>query len=160
MADEFILNRANEGDQYPRLAESIEKILSDDGQAKVTVVKKSNGTMPLDRHWRALMPQVALIMQSYGVTMKMSSPSGKAQFERVFDKDDAHDLFTSHFMPIGENGKRKSWSKNGREGMEVATTGDRCHAIERLYAYWLEKGHNLQRFNDSEYESLMKSQEI
>lgn len=153
MLMETIANKSNIEDQLEKIAQFI---LDADADCRVKVTKKSNGTLPLDRHWRALMPQVASLMQSYGVTMRFQSPKGVGTFERAFNEDDAHELFTSMFMPVDDNGRRKSWSKSGRDGMESADTGERVHAMERLYQYWLERGHSLERNMNSEYEELTK----
>lgn len=151
---EHLANHSNVETEMLAVLDEVESIILAGGEARIKVTRASNGTLPLDRHWRALMNQVAEIMRGYGVTMRFQSKKGLGQFERPFTAEDAHDLFTYQFMPIGEGGKRKSWSKSGRDGMEVATTGERCQALERLYAYWLEKGHNLERFANSEYEKL------
>lgn len=155
---ELEINSANAETEGPKLIDGIQAIIDDGGTARVKYTKKSNGTLSLDRHWRALMAQSAEIMRSYGVTMRFQSKKGLGAFERPFTPEDAHDLFTYQFMPIGEDGQRKSWSKAGRDGMEVADTGERCRALEQLYAYWLEKGHSLERFRDSEYEKLQEVQ--
>lgn len=155
---QYTVSNANAERVGTAIIDEIQSIIDNDREAKVVVTKKSNGTLSLDRHWRALMAQSAEIMQSYGVTMRFQSKKGLGAFERPFTPEDAHDLFTYQFMPIGENGQRKSWSKGGRDGMEVADTGERCRALEQLYAYWMEKGHSLERFRDSEYEKLQEVQ--
>lgn len=155
---ELEINSANAETEGPRLIDGIQAIIDDGGTARVKYTKKSNGTLSLDRQWRALMKQSAEIMKLYGVTMRFQSKKGLGAFERPFTPEDAHDLFTYQFMSIGEGGQRKSWSKAGRDGMDVADTGDRCRALEQLYAYWLERGHSLERFKDSEYEKLQEVQ--
>ena len=148
---ETIANKSNIEAELERVAQFI---IDADGDCRLKVTKKSNGTLPLDRHWRALMPQVASLMRSYGVTMRFQSKKGLGGFERPFNEDDAHELFTSMFMPVDANGRRKSWSKSGRDGMEPPDTGERVHAMGRLYQYWLDKGHSLERNMNSEYEKL------
>ena len=137
---EFQIDGYNAETEGTKLIDAIQAIIDENGTARIVLTKKSNGTLSLDRHWRALMKQSAEIMRSYGVTMRFQSKKGLGAFERPFTPEDAHDLFTYQFMPIGEDGQRKSWSKSGRGGMEVADTGERCQALEQLYAYWMEKG--------------------
>ena len=155
---EYTVSNVNAEQVGTAIIDKIQAIIDEDREAKVVITKKSNGTLSLDRHWRALMKQSAEIMCTYGVTMRFQSKKGLGAFERPFTPEDAHDLFTYQFMPIGEDGQRKSWSKTGRCGMEVATTGERCRALEQLYTYWLEKGYSLERFKDSEYEKLQEEQ--
>lgn len=92
------------------------------------------------------------------MTMSIRSPNG-GKYEREFDEHDAHELFTYYLMPVDpETGLRKSWSRDGRENMKPASTGERVHALEKLYAYAFERGWKLSRFANSEYERYQEVQ--
>jgi hypothetical protein len=136
---------------YPAWQE-VERIVTSGGEAKIVITKRSNGSLPLLRHWRALMREMAAIYQRNGVTMTIDFPNGK-QHKRKFTADDAHELFTYYLMPVDpETGLRKSWSCDGRKEMKPASTGERIQALEKLYFYAFERGWTLSRFDNSEYE--------
>lgn len=153
MADEFIISRANEGDQCPRLAEAIELILNDDREAKITVTKKNNGTIPMLRTWRLWMATAGEYMANNGATMPLCLDKDRKPYgSRPFTADDAHELFSYQFMPVA-NGVRKSWvihsDKHGE--MQAASIGEKLHAMERMQQWAVERGINLYADENSEY---------
>ncbi|GAB6263932.1 NinB/YbcN family protein [Photobacterium sp. R1] len=155
---EFVAANHNADDTLRRVSEAVFSIVQSGGEAKVNITRRSNGTLPLLRHWYALMGEIADIYRMNGAEMKFEAANGKV-FSRPFNKDDAHELFTYYLMPIDpQSGKRKSWSRDGRDGMTPASTGERCQALEKLYAYAFERGWKLSRFADSEYEQLQQRQ--
>ena len=153
---EYQFDRATLISSMQQLSNDIYQLVDSGERVKVKVTKQSNGTLSLDRHWRALMAESAKIMADRGVVMQYKSPKGEGSFSRPINADDCHDLFTSQFLPLSSNGKRKSWSKQGRDKMDVADTGERCQALEKLYAFWLERGINLSRYENSEYENIKR----
>ncbi len=162
MADEFILNRANEGEQYPRLAESIEKILSGDGQAKVTVTRKNNGTLPMLKLWRAWMKQMCEYMNANGNTMPLYyTKAGEPVGKRPMTPEDCHHAFTYLCMPCDENGERLSWalSEAGSNKKRVASAGERLRAMDRMWMIGVDKAIPLINPQDSEYNKLKQESE-
>lgn len=156
---EFIAHGEKFSDQLYPAWQEVERIVTSGGEAKIVVTKRSNGTLPLLRHWMGLMGELAIIYQRNGVKMKIDFPNGK-QHEREFTQEDAHELFTYYLMPVDpETGLRKSWSRDGRKGMKPASTGERVQALEKLYAYAYDRGWKLSRFADSEYEQHKARQE-
>lgn len=151
---EYQFDRATLVKSMQQLSGEVYELVDSGERVKVKVTRQSNGTLSLDRHWRALMAESAKLMAERGVTMQFKSPKGEGSFSRPINSDDCHELFTSQFVPLSSNGKRKSWSKSGRDKMDVADTGERCQALERLYAFWMERGINLSRYEDSEYEKI------
>ena len=115
----------------------------------------------MSRLWRAWIKTVADFMASNGVTMPlMIDVSGMSHGKRPFNEVDAHDLFSSHFLPSDADGTRISWSKNGRDGMRPATKGERFMALTRLEQWATEKGIKLFNPRDSEYENLKKEGDV
>lgn len=149
---EFVAHGEKFADHLYPAWQEVERIVTSGGEAKIVITKRSNGSLPLLRHWRALMKELAVIYQRNGVKMKIDFPNGK-QVERPFGPEDAHELFSYYLMPVDpETGLRKSWSCDGRKGMKPASTGERVQALEKLYAYAFDRGWKLSRFDDSEYE--------
>ena len=151
MADEFILNRANEGDQYPRLAESIEKILSDDGHAKVTVVKKCTRTTKMNKLWRKWMQQTASWMNGQGARIEVKNKKGILIHKRHINQQDAHEMFVMHWLGCTDEGLREMTA-----GMQK---GRMLYMMDKHSEWAVQKGLLLIYPSDSEYNKLKQESE-
>ena len=77
---------------------------------------------------------------------------------RAFNSNDAHELFTSQWLGVDEQGHRLSWAKKGNDDKRVATKGERFNAL-RLHEEWcITKGINLLKPRGSDYEKLQQEQ--
>lgn len=151
MADEFIISRANEGDQYPRLAEAIESILNDDGEAKVTVVKKCTRTLPMNKLWRKWTEQTADWMNRQGAKIEIKNKDGKVIHSRSVSPQDAHDMFVMHWLGSDEENTRE---KTGR-----MQKGRMLYLMEKHSEWSVQKGLLLIYPSDSEYNKLKQESE-
>jgi len=133
----------------------IQNQLNEDGFLIVTVQKPNTGKWGMARLWRQWMTTTAKFMAENGCTMPhYQTKSGDMVGSRPFNASDAHELFTSRWLGLDENGKRLSWSKSGDEDKRAATKGERFNAM-RLHDQWaLEKGITLLQPRGSEYEQL------
>lgn len=124
----------------------------------LSIQKPGIGKWGMARLWRAWMETSASFMASNGVTMPlMINANGIIHRTRPFNAADAHELFTSQWLGVDEDGTRLSWSKKGRDGMRAATKGERYHAMVKHDNWCIERGIKLFKPMDSEY-AQMESQ--
>ena len=122
------------------------------------------GKWGLARLWRMWMKPTAELMAARGAKMPLYiKPDGSWYGERPFNKNDAHDLFTSKHLGLDEFGRRLSWAKSIKKGDEdkerVATKGERFNAL-RLHEEWASiKGISLFKPRSGEYQKLIDKQE-
>jgi len=115
------------------------------------------GKWSLAKHFRAWMAVTGKFMGENGATMPlMIGEDGKPWGKRKFDENDAHALFTAHWLGEDNIGNRLSWSRKGRDGMRAATEGERFNALRRHEAWALEKGIILPNPRDSHYFRLIE----
>ena len=107
MSSEFVFDKRNENDQYPKLAEAIDSILDTDGQAKVTVVKKCTRTTKMNKLWRKWMQQTASWMNDQGVKIEVKNKKGDVIFKRSVNPQDAHEMFVMHWLGCTDEGLRE-----------------------------------------------------
>ena len=115
------------------------------------------GKWSMAKLWRSWMDSTANFMADAGVFIDVKNKSGKVIFRRRFDKNDAHELFTTKHLS-DENGKRLSWSKKGRDGMRAANRGERCFAMDQHQQWMIERGIKHLNPKDSEYMRAMQEQ--
>lgn len=147
--NDFVLTKQNLEELFTQLQEE----LSNNHSLVVSVKSGSTGNWSMQRLWRVWIKTVSDWMAQNGATMPLVVKDGQAKGVRPFNADDGHELFSSHFLP-NENGQRISWSKKGREGQRAATKGERYHALRQLEQFALERGIQLLKPKDSEYEGL------
>jgi len=125
----------------------------------VTMKPAKIGIWGLARLWRAWMSTTAKYMASNGVTMPlMIGKDGKYFGKRPFNSQDAHELFTSNHMGTDADGTRLSWAKNSHDGMRAANKGERVDALRKHEIWCIERGINIFKPRDSEYNELMEKQ--
>lgn len=151
MADEFIISRDNEDREYPRLAESIEKILSDGGQAKVTVAKKCTRTLSMNRLWRRWMQETAQWMNNQGATIEIKNKKGQVINKRSVNAQDAHEMFVMHWLGLSE--------ENERELTRDMQKGRMLYMMDKHSEWAIEKGLLLMYPSDCEYSKLKQQTE-
>ncbi len=118
-------------------------------------VNKNPGTVNMLKTWRGWMKETATAMNHYGCSMPMYIDSkGLPHGKRPYNEGDAHEQFTSLYLGVDENGKRKSWvmSKNGDEIQ--ASIGDRLWAMDRHLEWCTERAIKLTIPKKSEYMKL------
>ena len=121
----------------------------------VTTKTGKIGKWGMARVWRAWMSDTAKWMAKNGATMPLYVKSdGSVYGNRPFNKDDAHELFTSQWLGVDKNGDRLSWAKRAHDGMRVATKGERFLAMQRHEQYATERGILLFNPRDSEYQQI------
>lgn len=126
----------------------------------VTTQQVGTGKWGMARLWYAWMSTTAKFMANNGAKMPlMIKADGSSYGERAFNSQDAHELFTSHYLGLDKDGHRLSWSKAGSEDSRPATKGERFNALRKHSDWCLEKGILLFTPRDSEYEKLIKEQE-
>ena len=144
----------------PDLIQQLEDMLSESPELILSAQTANTGKWGMARLWRAWMATTADFMANNGVTMPlMISLEGEIHGTRPFDQNDAHELFTSHWLGLDADGTRLSWSKSGRDGMRPATKGERFHALRKHEEWCLSKGKTLYNPRGSEYEE-MKNKEM
>lgn len=116
------------------------------------------GKWSMARLWRAWMAATAEFMADRGVTIDIKNAEGKVLHSRPIDAEDAHELFTAHWLGRDEEGNRLSWSRSGREGMRAATKGERMDALRQHEAWAIEKGIVLLNPRESEYRDLQEAE--
>ncbi len=117
------------------------------------------GNWGMAKLWRKWMATLAKWMASRGATMPLLTyPDGTTCGTRPFNEHDAHDFFTRYCLKEDATGQRLSWAKNDHDGMRVATSGERFHALRKVELYALEHGVFLENPKDSQYAKLQKEQ--
>ena len=110
------------------------------------------------------MTTTAKFMAKSGVVMPlMINAEGLSHGTRPFNKGDAHEMFTSYWLGIDENGARLSWSKTGRKNddgelMRAADRGERFNALRKHELWAIDKGLTLFKPREGEYHKLEQEQ--
>jgi hypothetical protein len=125
----------------------------------VTTKGQRTGKWGMARLWYSWMATTADFMAARGVTLDIKNSAGDVIETLPFDQDAAHELFTKKWLGVGEDGKRLSWSRSGREGMRAATKGERYDALRQHEAWAIDKGIDLFHPRDSEYRELRVAQD-
>ena len=132
--------------------EEVQKHLVHNPVLVVNVQNPSTGKWGMARLWRSWMATTAEFMAAGGCKMPlMIGRDGKWHGEREFNNNDAHELFTSQWMGVDEQGSRLSWAKSASNGARVATKGERFNALRRHEEWALNKGIKLWIPRESEY---------
>lgn len=125
----------------------------------VNVQSGNTGKWGMSRLWRSWMATTAKFMAERGVTMPlMIKADGTIHGTRPFNAEDAHELFSSCWLSVDENGTRLSWSKKGHDGMRPATKAERYYALNRHEVWAINKGLILFKPRDSEYEEMQRQE--
>ncbi len=165
----FIVNNSNIDELDEKIAYSIAEILASGGEAGVTVVKKSNGTLPMLKVWRMWMADIAKYQANRGAKMPILAPkmnhNGHLEYVtidyRKFDANDAHEAYTHLFLGSDESGNRYSWvlNKNKNEGRIAASLGRRLDAMRRFHLFCIEKAIPIRIPQRNEYSDLIRKQD-
>jgi len=141
------------------LFETLSRDLEDDAILIITTQKPGTGKWGMARLWYAWMNTTAQWMANNGARMPLCvKPDGSHYGKRLFNKDDAHSLFTSQWLGLDVDGNRLSWAKKSHDGMRAATKGERFNAMLQHENYALERGIMLFQPRDSEYRKLHEEQ--
>lgn len=153
MALDIIISKGNLRAGFEQLGDEVDRILSENGQARIQVTKKNNGTLPMLKLWRMWMGVLGPWMASNGATMPLCMKNGVPWGSRPFNADDAHELFSSQFMAVDAYGERYSWVLNRDEnnGRKAASIGQRLRCMEQMQEWAIERGINLPVPERSEY---------
>lgn len=123
----------------------------------VITESSGNGKWGMARLWRKWMEVTSKFMASNGAKMPlMINSKGEVYGERPFNAQDAHELFTSQWLGLNENGERLSWAKS--EGANTADKGQRFIAMMKHQQWCIEKGINLPKPRNSEFTELEDKQ--
>ena len=145
-----------EQDFGPALDEAMD-LADKDYVVSVEVKRKNNGTWPMLKLWRAWMSQVCDYMNVNGNTMPLYfTKDGQPVGKRAMTPDDCHEAFTHLMLGCDDNGVRLSWalSEAGADGKQIADTGQRLRAMDKMWMLGVEKGIPLINPQDSEYNKL------
>lgn len=152
---DFQLNKHNLGQFWI----DTQNMLEEKPNLVVSMQEAGSGKWGMARLWRMWMSTTGEWMASQGVTMPMFiTPEGKFVGKRPFNAEDAHELFTSRWLGVDENGLRLSWSRSGHDGMRPATKGERLGALRSHEEYANERGLLLFKPRDSEYQKLLDAE--
>lgn len=125
----------------------------------ITTQDGNTGKWGMARLWRSWMAATGKFMAGNGVTQPlMIGANGKHYGKRPFNKDDAHELFTSEHLGVDAAGVRLSWAKKDHDGMRAATKGERFNAMFKHEIWASERGIILFKPRDSEYKKLQDKQ--
>lgn len=126
----------------------------------ISIQPENTGKWGMAKLWRMWMKPTAEFMHRGGCTMPlMIKPDGSTWGTRKFEKQDAHELFTSRWLGVDADGTRLSWARKGHDGMRAATKGERFNALRQHEDWATEKGLQLFNPRGSEYEQLTKEQD-
>ena len=134
-------------------------LINQEGVAIVETKSAKTGKWGMARLWRKWMSETAEFMANNGSTMPlMISKDGKHYGQRPFNEKDAHELFTSQWLGLDEEGSRLSWARKTHDGMRAANKGERWLALFKHEQWCLEKGIKLTIPRDSEYKRIEEEQ--
>jgi hypothetical protein len=138
-------------------------ILSNElNESPVIVVSSQDagtGKWGMSRLWYMWMSQTAEWMVERGAKMPLFlNPDGTYRATRLFNEDDAHELFTSKYLFLDAYGTRLSWARKAHNGMRPATKAERWLAMLKHDQWATEKGILLFHPRDSEYQQLTDEQ--
>lgn len=166
---EFIANESNIEEVGQKIADAMVEIVASGGEARVTVVKKSNGTLPMLKLWRMWMKDIARYQVDRGAEMPVlapkMNPNGDLEYVTVsyrkFNEDDSHEAYTHLFLGSDENGNRYSWvlNKDENEGRIAASLGQRLDAMRRFHLFCIEKSIPIRIPQRNEYSDLIGKQD-
>lgn len=129
----------------------------------VTTQSGNVGKWGMARLWYAWMASTAKYMAGNGITMPLCiSKAGKYHGTRLFNANDAHELFTNLHLALDESGNRLSWAKsdsNEKSQGRKATKGERFNALRRHEIWASDRAIILFKPRDSEYSKLTTEQE-
>jgi len=142
---------------------SLFEILGDELEsASLIVVSSQNagtGKWGMARLWRAWMSSTAVWMVKNGATMPLClNKAGINYGTRLFNANDAHELFTIKWLLVDGDGTRLSWAKDPHDGMRTATKGERFICMLNHERWATERGIILFKPRDSEYSKLEEEQ--
>lgn len=147
MAEEFIISTDNESELIPALGRAIDGILDSDGQAKITVTKKSTRTLSMNALWRGKwMYETADWMNNQGVMIETKNVHGKVINKRHVTHNDAHEMFVMHWLGCDD--------ENSRELTRDMQKGRMLYLMNKHQEWALEKGLMLTYPSDSEFSKL------
>jgi hypothetical protein len=108
---------------------------------KLKVADTDVGSLSMSKTWRMWMAEVATHMCHMGCSMPLYyDGDGNPHGERRFNKNDAHELFTSKFLGSNNAGDRLSWQMDSDGGASVATREQRLFAMDKLDTWAAERG--------------------
>lgn len=126
----------------------------------VTTHDANTGKWGMARLWRSWMSKTAEFMAANGCTMPlMVKTDGYSYGKRLFNAEDAHELFCSQWLGVDSDGIRLSWAKKNHDGMRAATKGERFNALRKHEVWASERGIVLFKPRNSEYAMLEKESE-
>ncbi len=119
------------------------------------IPKASTGKWTMTRLWRSWMASTAEYMAGQGAIMPLVvSKDGAYKKTRPFNQEDAHELFTAHWLGHDSDGNRFSWSKSKKDG-PVADKGQRFHAMQKHEQWMIERGIKHINPRESEFAQLL-----
>ncbi len=141
--------------------DELQNEINDNKLMIVSTQQAGTGKWGMARLWRKWMATTAKFMSSRGVTVDIKNSEGVIIFQKPFNGEDAHELFTGHHLGLDENGNRLSWRKSSNKDDEsrTATKGERFNALRKHENWCLDKGIILFKPRDCEYEKLAQEQE-
>lgn len=152
---DFQLTKGNLNTLFEELGKELES-------ASVIVVSTQSagtGKWGMARLWRAWMSSTAVWMTGNGATMPLCFDKyGKPYGKRLFNKADAHEMFTAQWLLVDADGTRLSWAKDDHDGMRKATKGERFICMLKHEQWATERGIILFKPRDSEYSKLEDEQ--
>ncbi|NRA60839.1 MAG: hypothetical protein HRU25_07980 [Psychrobium sp.] len=156
MATQIVISSAllNDG------LDKIKILVAKHGQVVVSVESAFIGKWGMARLWRSWMSSTAQYMAMRGAVMPLLvKPNGDWYGERQYNKNDAHECFTFHWLGADANGNRYSWAKQSHDGLVAAPKGHRFMAMMRHQEYMIERGIKYMNPRASEFQKLMLKSE-
>ena len=122
------------------LIEQLDKALESTPVVEVTISDPAPEKMPMLALWRSWMDSTSKWINQTKSARKIIEAGGRV-YEYDFNPEDAHVFFTNARIPNGVNGRRKSWAlRASKNGVEIATRGERYHALEQHQAWMIDRG--------------------
>lgn len=126
----------------------------------ITTQGAGTGNWGAAKLWRVWMESTAKFMAANGCVMPLVlNADGTYKRTRPFNSSDSHEYFTRRWLGVDEEGTRLSWRKGGKGEGRPATQGERYNALRSHEEWATEKGINLFKPRNSEYEQLEREQQ-
>lgn len=138
----------------------LQKTLTNHDSLIVNTNSPDIGNWSMARLWRQWMDNTSRHMAASGCRMPLVITSnGENYGTRLFDRNDAHELFTATHLGVDAHGMRLSWAKQPHDDMRPADQGERIHAMQKHEEWASQRGIVLITPRDSEYMRLKQQQD-
>lgn len=117
---------------------------------------QDSGKWSMARLWRSWMKSTGDYMAGQGAIMPLFiDKNGLYKKVRMFNENDAHELFTSHWVGTDSSGNRYSWARKADKGQIILDKGQRFYAMQQHQRWMIERGIAHINPRESEFASLL-----